>query len=473
MEKIKQKINLENMLLVFIIILPLLDMLSFTFRNKFYTNISPSTFIRPIIPIIAITMIFFKNHFKMKSILVACMYGIYAVIHIAIFILLKSESSYGSIYSETQYIMNYSFMVLNLFIYTFVFQKEDSLKLKRSILIANIIYIVSIYVAWITKTSSTTYLEGIGIKGWFESGNSLCSIFILGLFILLTMLKSDSGKWKISKAKIGILLIIILIGIFLTLLVGTRVGLFGFVIVLGTFLLVEIVFHIKNKIHIDKKFMIVISAVIIIIVGFVAIKGSNTLQRRAYLKNLDSGIIDSKTGEPSHVTGDILTFKEKIEQGTLSKSFLPEPNQKAIVSLYEYANKHEISLTDSRMQQLVYNAYLVKYQNNLGLVLFGNGYQINYAELILEMEIPAFLLNFGLIGFILYFMPFLGICLYALYMGIKNREKIDSEFVIYFLGFAFSFVLSLFAGYTFFNASTMMVIIVIGTLLINKCREIR
>lgn len=371
-----------------------------------------------------------------------------------------------------QYLMNYSFMVLNLFIYSFVFKEQkqtNSTTIKKYVLIANIIYILSIYIAWITGTSSTTYVEGIGIKGWFESGNSICSIFILSLFIILTMLKDKN----ISKIIVKIIVVstIVLIGIFLSTLVGTRVGLFGFAVVLAVYAGTEIFFAFKNKININKKLMIAITCIAVVIIGVVAVYGSNTLQRRAYLKSLDSGIIDEKTGEPSHVTGDVLKFEREIEEGTLSKDFLPEPNQEAIKALYEYANEHELALTDSRMQQLVYNIYLVKYQNDIGLMLFGNGYQANYGELTLEMEIPAFLLNFGIIGFLLYFAPFAGVLIYAAYKGIKNIKRIDAEYVIYFIGLGFSFILSLFAGYTFFNASTMIIITILCTLLINKCRE--
>lgn len=63
-----KKLNIEKLLLIFIILLPILDITSFLFRRYFNTNISPSTFIRPIIPIIAIVIIFFKNNFKLKLI---------------------------------------------------------------------------------------------------------------------------------------------------------------------------------------------------------------------------------------------------------------------------------------------------------------------------------------------------------------------------------------------------------------------
>lgn len=50
---LKNIITIENLLCFLIIICPILDAASFLFRNYFNTNISISTFIRPIIPIIA------------------------------------------------------------------------------------------------------------------------------------------------------------------------------------------------------------------------------------------------------------------------------------------------------------------------------------------------------------------------------------------------------------------------------------
>ena len=64
MKKIKEKISIENALCLYIIICPILDMVSFLFRNAFQTSWSPSTFIRPIITIIISGIIFFKCKFK-------------------------------------------------------------------------------------------------------------------------------------------------------------------------------------------------------------------------------------------------------------------------------------------------------------------------------------------------------------------------------------------------------------------------
>ena len=51
--KLKKIFTIENLLCFFIVICPILDVSSFLFRNYFDTNFSISTFIRPIIPIIA------------------------------------------------------------------------------------------------------------------------------------------------------------------------------------------------------------------------------------------------------------------------------------------------------------------------------------------------------------------------------------------------------------------------------------
>ena len=462
--------KLEKLLFIFIAILPILDIFSFTFRNVFQTSISPSTFVRPIVPIIAILIIFFKNKFKLKTLLVCGIYGVYGLTHLILYDLQMSGSSYGTVIGEFQYIVNYSFMILNLFLYLYIFKtSEKANELKKYVWIASIIYIVSIYIAIFTGTSSSTYIEGIGKKGWFESGNSICTILILSLCILLPMLKDKTLTWKFLRKKIitGIVITIIGIGIFLTTIVGTRTGLLGFVLVIVFYLLCEAFFYLKKKI--SPKILMAGSCALLIVIIVGGLFASNVLlQRRKHLENQDSSIIDSSTGKPSHVTGDILKLKEQIEAGELDEDYMPKPNQNAILALYEYANQEELPLTERRIQQLVYHINLIKEQKNLGLLLFGNGFLANYPELTLEMEIPAFLFNFGILGFLLYFGPFLCLFIFYLIKGIKNREKLDTEYMMLLLGCLLSFALSFLAGYTFFNSSSMIIIIVLNTLLYRK-----
>ncbi|MBR0351180.1 MAG: O-antigen ligase family protein [Clostridia bacterium] len=464
----KIKFNPETLLCIFIVLCPILDMASFIFRNSLNTSLSPSTFIRPIIPIIIMGYLFFKNDkkFKIKSIIIGTIFIAYGIIHIYCFNKIRTLSSYSNATHEMQYLVNYSFMILNLFLFIYFFKGENTEKLRKSVFIAASIYIVSIFIAIITKTSSATYLEEqIGYKGWFESGNSICSILLLSMFCFLPLLKD-------KKYKIGVGIITILIGIFLTMYVGTRVGLFGFILVFTLYIVSEIIQELFKSKKINKKVTIIGIIAIIAIVGAVTIFGSTTLKRRNDLKEKEQTIIDKEKNQQSHITGDLLNIAKKIENGTLEEGYMDEAQKQSVIDLYNKANEINLKNTDRRMQQLIYNMALVKNQKNPLLIIFGNGYVLNFYELVFEMEVPAILLNFGVFGFALYLGPFIAIFLYALIKEIKNIKNIDAEFVRLFLGCGFAFALSFLSGYTFFNQSSALIIVVICALLFDKTKNL-
>ena len=337
--------------------------------------------------------------------------------------MLKTEISYSNVYHEAQYIINYSFLILNLYLYVHVFSKENTNKLKKSIFISISIYIISIYIAIITGTSSSTYIEGMGYKGWFESGNSLSAILTLGLFIIINMTKQKNGRYIV-------LLIIGIVGIFLTLLIGTRVGLFGFILVLGVYAVSEIVVAIIQRKKINKFLLTgIVFGIVFVIVGIVFI-GSNTIGRREHLKEIEGNIVDNTIGQESHISGSLLELKEQIEKEEISTSYMSEAAKQSILDLYQYANEHNVINNDMRRQQAIYHIFLLRNQANPAFMLFGNGYMVCFRELVLEIELLALLLNFGLIGFSLYFVPLLIIFIYALVWGFQNRKKIDTEYVM-------------------------------------------
>ena len=464
----KRKIKVEDFLCLLIIICPILDIVSFIFRNTFDTSISPSTILRPIIPIAVMIYLFFKKDrkFKIYTIGVGIIYLIYGLMHLYIFEKLKTGISYSNVIHEAQYVVNYSFMILNLFLFIYVFKDRDTNKLKNSVIISMYIYIISIYLAILTNTSSSTYIEGIGEKGWFATGNSIGTIMILSLFIYIPLLKNK----KYRKVLIPL---IILLGIYLTMLLGTRVGLFGFILVLILYIIVEIVYKLIANAKINKKTIAICTFGICAIILVAITIGSTTLQRRRHLENIEGNTIDENINSESHVTASILEIRNKIVDGTLEEGYMSDAEKKSFLELYDICNKMEITNNDLRSQQLIYNAMLVKNQKNPLAIIFGNGYFNNFRELLMEMEIPSFLFNFGLIGFTLYFVPFLLIFVYGIYIGIKNMKKIDQEYMMLILGAGFAFALSFLTGYTFFNASSMIIIVVMNTLLLNKIKDLK
>lgn len=459
------KVNLSLWLCILVVACPILDMTSFLFRNTFATFISPSTVLRPVIPMIALLILFVTTKQKVKILIAGFIYGGYAVLHLIVFQSLQTQISYSNAIHEAQYLINYTFMIVNLFLFCTVFQKEEATILKKSVLLAITIYLISLFLSILTKTSSNTYLEGIGYKGWYESGNSLGAILILSLFILLPMIKEKKFRiWMIS--------IILSMGIFLTLLLGTRVGLFGFILVVVGYILVQLGYSFFHKIKVNSKILIIGSLFLVALVIAVVLVGSHTIQRRKQLAKEQTEIIDEVTGQQAYITGDLTKLKNAILEGKVPATYLPKPEQQAILDLNEYAVSHQLENNDMRSQQLMYHFYLVKNQQNLPALFLGNGYLNPYMELVLEMEIPAFLFNFGILGFLLYFVPFLVLFAYGCYILIKKRTKIEVEYIMTLAGCGFTFVLSFFSGYTFFNSSTMIMIIVLNALLLHQIQKI-
>lgn len=480
----KKIINLENLLCFFIIICPILDISSFWFRTKFETNYSISTFIRPIIPIILFIYLFFKdkNKYRIKIMGIVSIYVIYAAIHLYIYKKMMTGCTFGTVIHEAQYIVNYSFMIMNLFIFSSMISGTPSKiipKVKmnsegvpeiiqKSIIISLSIYIISIYIAIITHTSSTTYIEGIGFKGWFESGNSISAILVLSTFIILSFIMKIENK----ITRMYIIAILALVGIYLITLIGTRVGLFGFALAIVCFIIAQLAENIAVKVGVNKKNFIIFLSILVLLIILVITAGSVTIKRRQHLKNMESTIIDESTGNVSHLTGDLTVIRNKIVNNELEEGFMTEAQKQSVLDLYDYAEKYNVSNTNTRMQQLIYHCMLVKNQKNPLLVLFGNGYLINTNELVWEMEFPAFILNFGIIGFLLYMVPFLYILFRALKTMIKNFKNTDVEFTMLLLAVMLSFILSTLSGYTFFNSSSMIIIIIANVLLNNKIKEV-
>ena len=459
MTKIKN-FKIEYIVYLYIILCPILDIASYLFRNAFDTQISVSTFLRPIIPIVLAIYIFIKANKKNKLILIgiAAVYLIYGVVHLLVTNTFITGCSYGDSKQELQYVINYTFLVFNLVVFYYLFKNSNVLNLQIAILVMCAIYIVSIYLAILTGTSSYTYAEEqIGYKGWIESGNSLSAILCISTFLILPLIKN-------KKYRIPTIIILILIGVYLVALIGTRVGLIGFFLAVAVFVAIEVIFS-KNKVAIVG---LIILAIGVITVGLV---GSNTLKRRAQMDESQYQIIDEATGEVGNMTGDMLKIKNDILNGTLQTGFMSEAQQKAVLDLYNFAVKHNLAGNDTRTQQLVYNFYLVLEQKSILGIIFGNGFETNFREMIMENELASLLFNFGIIGFALYAGPFLVILIYSLFNVIKklkSKPKLNTSYLMSIAGLGLVFTLSYLSGYIFFNSSLIAVISVVSMIIIKN-----
>lgn len=448
-----KKMSKENWLYIFILINPIFDLLSSLFTNL-GTSFTPSTIMRPIIPLILLIYIFITDKsIRPKGIIISVIYLLYIGIHTLIYKDIMTGISFGTISHELQYLINYTYLIFTGILFGYVFYKKKN-KLVDYLFYYVIFYISSIYIAIISSTSLSSYVEGMGYKGWYNTSGAVGAILITSLFILLPYLAKKEIK---VMYKFAFVLSIVL---YLCFLIGSRVGLFGSLLVLLIYGISNLIYYLINskKINIRKYLPIIASSILILVVIFIFF-GSYTLERRKHL----SDITDNKI----HIAYDVLDIKKSIDNNTLKNNYMTNEQKRAISSLYNYANKNKLANTDLRTQQLVYNYYLYSYQRSIPLKLFGNGYLANFGALTLEMEGIALFFNFGIIGFILYALPFLSIFIYGLYKGIKNIKKIDVEYIMYMSGIFMSYIISSMAGHVYFNTSVMIVIIMVHLLLLN------
>lgn len=466
MKKIKQNFKMEYLFYLFLILSPFLDSLSFLWRSWFPdTTFSPTVILRFLIPAILFIYIFITKKDKRKEIMLGILiYSIYSIMHLYCFYHYKTESAYGSLLHETQYVLNYGYMIVIFYMISHFRNQGQLCDLRKIVSFFLWGYMILLYLALLTGTSSSTYIDGIGYKGWNASGNAVGSILILSLIIILPMI--------FKEKKIHQYLLVGVTGIYLMFLLGTRVGLLGFPLIMVAFILCNFIFSKKRKKIQHKKFILLgICFVVICAVG-IAIFGSSTLKRQKHLEEESNQVIDVMTNQEAHITGDALVYVKQIQDKKMDMKFMDQAQQNALVDLYHKANQIELSNSNRRMQQLMYHTYLMKEQKSPLRILFGNGYLSNYSEMTLEMEVPAFFYNFGILGFLLYLGIFLFIELKALIIFFKKWREIDATYAFYLFGVFLTLGLSLMAGYTFFHVSCMVIIVILHILLNEKRKEL-
>jgi len=468
MRKFKEKFRLEYLFYLFLIISPFLDAFSYWFRVwKSEASFSPTTILRLIIPVIILLVIFKREKKCQRELLfLGGIYFLYACGHLYCYQAFLTNSAYGSIFHEAQYVMNYTYMIM-LFYLCYYFAKRERLSSIYQVLTLFLLgYVFLLYLALLTGTSSATYIDGVGYKGWNASGNAVGSLLLITLVILLPYFFKNK-KWYHF-------LLLLATGIYLMVFLGTRVGLLGFPLLLVSYFLCFLFGRIKKR-TITRKNILIASLlfVSVLVAGLFLVSHSSTLRRQKNLLKEQDQVVDQDTQEVSHITGDALSYVKEIEAGKMDDQFMDSAQQKALVEMKKTADLLELDNSKRRLQQLLYHTYLIKNQKSFSRILFGNGYLSNYSEMTLEMELLSLLYNFGLVGFVLYLGVFIVLEVKAVLTLLKNFKKRNGTYLFYLFGVFLIYGLSLMAGYTFFHVSCMIVIVLLHILLSQEQEHLK
>jgi hypothetical protein len=409
--KLKQTDNyFPHFLLLFIVFQPILDLLTSFSIYVLHMSATVGIVVRFAFMLLALGYLLLhrKQHGAKKYILYLCLLGIVLAIGLANNMMIKSPVSFGE---EVKFILKSIYPIVLLFGYIIVFKelknKEYTFhKIITYFLYATLILSITLIVAMQTGTDFPSYPHSkIGSRGWFFAGNDLSSIF--AIMFPIVVLYSIHKTTSFSKVYYWIPTIL---AMYASIMVGTKVGYGAIVLTLGVALLFSFIEYMIHRKKEGKGFTYLINTVVAAIVlgGLIALTPHTPIA-----KNM--GI---------HM--QIYEYKKSVQEEKDRKE------GKVIKEDPDAEKRHaKGELTDSEVKSLIYSdrdkflkVYKQYYKDApLSQKLFGMGYAGNYTVKIklIEMDFHDIFFAFGIIGSLIYFLPFL-------YFGIKLLLSIITNF---------------------------------------------
>lgn len=452
--------NSKNNISLFFIILmlsPVIDVLiSFIQRNYSNLSIIGSAIRGLLLFVILIYTFLFKKEKNIKSM----NYIVVALLYILFFVIFKNF-----IIKETIGIIKFFFFPIMLC--CFLINNEDSSKSKNYLFISGIIYIALLIIPILTNTALNTYDHGKdGLTGWFFSPNEVSGIVSLLLpFIIIKPLENKKIKNKILYTMIALLYI------YMIFTIGTKTPVVATFIVLGLFILINILKSIFKRKETKNNLINMCILLLLLISSFNLFKSGIAFNNVLYQNNNYQEIQLPNENDETDLK-DIINSqnpnKENNEDEDLSNIYIDE-----------YSNSHKTN-PYKKILNLIFSSrdvYLVQKFNtwkscNITEKLFGMG-QIstignNTIHKLIEIDIFDIIFCYGIVGFILYFIPILLTLFLMIKYFFKNFKKFinNYEYWAYYISIALGIFISCIAGHIISAPAVSLILtIIISTLL--------
>ncbi len=451
---VKQKI-----VYIYFLILPFVDLITALFTKLTSASISLGIVVKGITIILVTFYVLFysKSKYRKRSII----YFFLVLFFLAIYFLSKPDLwKIKYIIDEVKLLFKYFYFPIMLCGLLNVFDdfRIDNKLLKKILLINCITYTLLLLIPYFTGTSFNTYNYSTmkGSKGWFFAGNEVGVIAVI-LLCSLTYFLDIEKKWKI---------IFIFPILFSITIIGTKASYLGMIIVT---LLVLLLFLYQNG---KKGFILSVIALCMLI---------GACQFSPTVSNFAGAGIKYKHPE--------LPEKEENPETDANKE---EPNEEEITSndsedynndddtkfktIYELIPNFKVAdlvnkVLNGRADLFLQN-YYVFVDSEPESILFGLsftprdaiGYHVN--DYLIEIDFLDILIHYGVIGFIVYFLP-----LIAIFVSFTKRFKLfTAEAVLYLLISLLTLAISSFAGHIL-AAPAVSIYIVLLLIMVNNYLE--
>ena len=410
------KKNFNIILLIFILLQPILDVITGIGIHTWHTNITIGIVVRMLFLAFVLYSVIFVYKRK-KSLIFYAILVIYGILYMAGMLIYKDGVG---LFSEIQGLCRvFYFPVLLISLYSI----KDEIKIsKMALMVVLITYLVCILVPNCLNLGFKTYeITKAGTLGFFNSANEISGIISILTPIMILIL--------VNKKKILLTLIIVLIYLYVILTIGTKTPLLS----LGITIFFTYLWFIHQEIKLKRVKRVAISIILLLIfiAGMIVI-----LPKTNFYKNIE-------------------THLEFLEVDNITEVF----KDKKLIDHFIFSER--LTFLENR-----YKDY--RDENNY-LQLFGIGYLKDGKDTkAIEMDYFDIYYSQGLIGFIIYF----GIYGYFFALIMKRRKRLDFTQYMLYISVVLSVLLSFITGHII-TAPAVSILLVVLLILLEKKQKTR
>ena len=403
------KNNLSKIISIFILIQPVLDLITGICLHVFSLNLTIGIIIRMLflLFIMYATTFIYKKKLSLIYYLIVAFYSIIYLINIG---------TNSHLFGQVQGLLRVFYFPLLLVSF---YDLKDEIKISTATLFTTLtLYLIFIFIPMTLNLGFKSYeITKSGTLGYYNSANEISGIISI-LTPIVFMIFNSKGKSILKVIYILLYLVVILT-------IGTKTPLLSLLITIGmTFI------YIMIKSYKDKKYKRILSSFIIIVIGIISL--IILIPKTNFYKNIKVHLDFLKVEDVTDI----------MDNGNLIDHFI--------------FSQRVTFFTDRK--------YL--YDNSpLTNKLFGIGYyeQENKQAKLIEMDYLDIYFNHGILGFIIFFSSYI----YVLVKTTSKKKKINFDLLMLNTSILLVLFLSLFTGHIITAPSVSLIVISLIMVLIN------
>lgn len=377
------KNNKYNILIIYLFMQPILDLTTSLFINVFEINFTIGIVFRLLFLILLTYYFFFIDKIKNKKRML--IYLSITFIYIISFVLeILYLKGFNSLNYEIQNLFRCFYFPISL-VLLLSFLKNTNFNIDNSIIKKIfLIYILLIFIPTVTNTGFNGYTQGkVGSIGWFNSSNEISAI--ISLLLPLFIYEIINGK------NIIINIFELLIALYVIFNLGSKIVILSLGIILFYYFIKLIIKWINNKKY--KNIGILSTGIILVsVLGILVVPKTN------FYKNIETHL-----------------------------DFLEVDNISSVFTDYKLFD-HFVFSSRLTFMSNTYNNYV---DSNISEKILGIGYIEKYGTddvslKTIEMDPFDIFFRHGIIGFIIYFIPFI-LCIGDIF---KRRKNINNNYLL-------------------------------------------